>query len=214
MTTADLPFSVVFARALQGHPCAVLGLDEQPRVLPMDTWVREPDADDLALVALCEGSTIDIGCGPGRLTTALAYGGHVALGIDIVHEAVGQTRERGAAAMLRDVYDELPGEGRWHTALLADGNIGIGGDPVALLTRVRELIDPRGCIVVEVEGPGVQTRSAWASLECGGSTSRPFCWSVVGIDGIDAIARDAGFVVSATHRFGQRWAAVLNEGIP
>ena len=49
----------------------------------------------------------------------------------------GRPATRGVAALLRDVFDPVPGEGRWETALLADGNIGIGGDPVALLERVR-----------------------------------------------------------------------------
>jgi len=40
----------------------------------------------------------------------------------------------------RSVFDALPAEGRWHTALLADGNVGIGGDPIRLLSRLRGLI--------------------------------------------------------------------------
>ena len=34
--------------------------------------------------------------------------------------------------------DPMPGEGRWDTVLLADGNIGIGGAPVALLRRTAD----------------------------------------------------------------------------
>ena len=33
------------------------------------------------------------------------------------------------------MFEPLPGEGRWGTVLLLDGNVGIGGDPVALLER-------------------------------------------------------------------------------
>ncbi len=54
------------------------------------------------------------------------------------------------------MFAPLPGEGRWGTALLADGNIGIGGDPVALLRRLREVLDPRGRIVVELAAPGTE----------------------------------------------------------
>ena len=54
----------------------------------------------------------------------------------MVPEAVAQTPDRGVAAIRRNVFDALPGEGRWRTALLADGNIGIGGDPAALLRRL------------------------------------------------------------------------------
>ncbi len=207
----DVPFSTIFARALQGEPCAVVGLDDQPRVLPMSEWTREADDHDHALLDLCEGATLDVGCGPGRLTAALARRRQVALGIDVVHEAVGQTRQRGGSALRRDIYDDLPGEGRWHTALLADGNVGIGGDPVALLRRVREVIDPRGRIVVEVDAPGVEHRTVWASLETDTSRSRPFRWSVVGLDDIDDIAERAGLAITHTQALGARWVVVLEE---
>ncbi|WP_323793930.1 class I SAM-dependent methyltransferase [Nocardioides sp.] len=207
----DVPFSTIFARALQGEPCAVVGLDDEPRVLPMSEWTREADTHDHALLDLCEGATLDIGCGPGRLTAALASRSQVALGIDVVHEAVGQTRERGGSALRRDIYDELPGEGRWHTALLADGNVGIGGDPVALLRRVREVIDPRGRIVIEVEAPGVAHRTVWASLETDTSRSRPFRWSVVGLDDIEDIALQAGLEITHTRALGARRIVVLQE---
>lgn len=208
---ADVSFSTVFAQALQGEPTAVVGLDDEPRVLPMSEWTREADADDHALLDLCLGATLDVGCGPGRLTAALAARRQVALGIDVVAEAVGQTRQRGGSALHRDVYDTVPGEGRWHTALLADGNVGIGGDPVALLRRVREVLDPRGRAVVEVEAPGVGLRTVWATLESGSTRSRPFRWAVVGLDDIEDVATRAGFAVADRVAFGARWAVVLEE---
>jgi SAM-dependent methyltransferase len=211
MTLADDSFSTVFAAALQGNPCAVIGLGEQPRELPMAAWTREADAFDHKILSLCEGPTLDIGCGPGRLSAALADAGHVVLGIDVVHEAVGQTRDRGVSALHRDVFDALPGEGRWHTALLADGNVGIGGDPVALLARVRELLDPRGRVVVELAEPGTPTASVWATLECDGTRSRPFRWSVVAADDIGSVAEQAGLAATATYAIGERWIAVLEE---
>ena len=211
--SSEQSFSTLFAYALQGHPVAVVGLDDEPRELPMGDWTRPADDDDLAMLALCSGPTIDIGCGPGRLTAALAHRGDVALGIDVVHEAVDQTLERGGSALRRDVFDDLPGEGRWETALLADGNVGIGGDPVALLRRVRELLDPRGRVVVEVEGPGVPHKTVWANLQSQGTTSRPFRWSVVGLDDVHRIASEVGLAVLATHVFGGRHCVVLEESL-
>ena len=173
---------------------------------------QEADADDQAILRLCEGPTLDIGCGPGRMAAALADLGHVVLGIDVVHEAVGQTRERGVSALRRDVFDDLPGEGRWYTALLADGNVGIGGDPVALLRRVRELLEPRGRVVVELAGPGVPSQTTWVALEADGTQSRPFRWSVVGVDGIEPLATEAGLQVQDVQAVGvERWVAVLGE---
>ena len=202
-------FSTVFSEALRGHACAVTGLSDEPRPLPMADWVRPADDSDDLLIDQCVGATVDIGCGPGRLTARLAELGHVVLGIDVVREAVRQTRRRGASALVRDVFRTLPGEGRWRTALLADGNIGIGGDPVALLLRARELIEPGGRVVVEMDPPGTGLRTVWAALECNQTRSRPFRWSVVGIDVVHEIAARAGLSVTDVRRGRERWCAVL-----
>ncbi len=207
----DASFTAVYSQALQGSDCHVVGLEDTPVRLPVDAWCRDADGADQALLDLCQGSTLDIGCGPGRLTIALAQRGEGVLGIDIVHEAVGQTRMRGGAAQLCDVFRETPGEGQWGTALLADGNIGIGGDPIVLLARARELLSPGGRVVVEVEAPGVSLQTMWATLQCGEATSRPFRWAVLGIDDVDEVAAHAGLVVTARERVGHRWAVVLEE---
>lgn len=206
-------FSSVFALALRGAPCHVVGLHATPARLPVGDWVRGADAADHAILAQCEGATIDIGCGPGRLAAALADLGHVVLGIDVVQEAVEQTLARGVSALQRDVYDPIPGEGRWGTALLADGNVGIGGDPLRLIGRARQLLDPRGRIVVELAPPGVPTTTSWAALECGDARSRPFRWSVVGVDGIASLATEAGMSVHSLGSRADRWFGVLQEAL-
>jgi SAM-dependent methyltransferase len=203
------PFSTVFAYALQGHPCAVIGLDDAPMMMPMDSWTRPADQYDHAILDLCAGPTLDVGCGPGRMTAALVQRGSVALGIDVVPEAVGQTVGRGGEALQLDVFDTVPDEGRWSTALLADGNVGIGGDPVSLLARVGEVIDPHGRIVVEVAAPGVPAKTAWATIEAGGARSSRFRWAVVGVDDIGALAVQAGLRLVELACHGGRWVAVL-----
>ena len=176
----------------------------------MHRWRRDADGDDLELLEHCDGPTLDLGCGPGRLTAALASLGHVTLGIDVVGEAVDQTQARGASALRRDVFDRLPGEGRWHTVLLADGNVGIGGDSLVLLRRARQLAVANGRVVVEVAGPGVAPASRWAVLECDGVRSAPFRWATVGIDDIGELAAAAGFGRADVRRVGERrWCAVL-----
>jgi SAM-dependent methyltransferase len=205
-------FSEVFASALDGAPTVVVGLGDEPMVLPVHLWSRAADDSDHELVALCDGPTLDIGCGPGRLTEALTVRGHLALGIDVVPTAVAMTVDRGVPAMRRDVFDRLPGEGRWHSALLADGNIGIGGDPVRLLQRVRAVVVPGGRVVVELDGPGSTAMSGWAALEGSHTRSRPFRWATLGVDDVRRVAAAAGFDGVRVHRLGHRWAAVLTEG--
>ncbi|KQV63353.1 hypothetical protein ASC64_17310 [Nocardioides sp. Root122] len=207
----DASFTEVFASALHGTPTVVVRHGEEPMTLPVDVWSRSADHHDRALVGLCVGPTIDVGCGPGRLTEALAAAGHIALGIDVVDAAVSLARARGVPAVKRDVFDRVPGEGRWTTALLADGNVGIGGDPVALLRRVRHLLGPGGRVVVEVDAPGMRMAQGWASLESTGRRSRPFRWATLGLDDLARTASSAGLTVRGTHRLGDRHAAVLSE---
>jgi SAM-dependent methyltransferase len=206
---SDQSFSAVFASALHGSPTVLVRGGQQPLPLPVDLWRRTADDLDRGLVGLCVGPTIDIGCGPGRMTEALALAGHLALGIDVVDTAVALARQRGASAVRRDVFQRVPGEGRWSTALLADGNIGIGGDPVALLLRVRRLLAPGGRIVAEVDGPGVGLVRGWAALEAPGRRSRPFRWATLGLDDLASTAAGAGLAVQDVHLLGERHAAVL-----
>jgi SAM-dependent methyltransferase len=204
-----LPLASVFTQALQGHPCLVWEGDLTPEPLPTQDWLAGAGEADLALLAHCQGPTIDIGCGPGRMAEALALAGHAVLALDVVPEAVRQARLRGVPALRRSVFDPVPGEGRWETALLADGNIGIGGDPVALLERTRELLAPDGRVVVDVApwGGGVVTRHV--RLETAHGRSGLFPWTTVGADAIAAVALAAGLGRATGYRYADRWWAVV-----
>jgi SAM-dependent methyltransferase len=210
--TPEASAAHVFASALRGHACTVWEADRAPRRLPVDAWRRDADEGDRVLLEHCSGPTLDIGCGPGRLTEALARRGHAVLGIDVVGEAVRQSRDRGAPALVRDVFGPLPGEGRWETALLADGNIGIGGDPVALLSRVAELIAPQGRAVVDVARHGTGIRTRHVRIETVHGRSRSFPWTVVGADAIEAVAAAAGLRRTTAYHSGERCFAVLARG--
>ncbi len=113
---------------------------------------------DASLIDRCSGPTLDVGSGPGRLAVALAERGVPTLGIDVAPHAVRIARSAGSLTLLRDVFGRVPGTGRWMIVLLADGTIGIGGDPAALLQRVAELLAPLGRALVEVQPPGRELR--------------------------------------------------------
>ncbi|MDJ0466649.1 methyltransferase domain-containing protein [Streptomyces sp. H27-C3] len=123
--------------------------------LEVERWCAGPDSADLTVLTRCRGAVLDIGCGPGRLVTGLAALGHRALGIDVSPAAVARTTRSGGSALCGSVFDSLPEEGRWATALLVDGNIGIGGDPRALLGRVARIVAPDGVLIVESAPEGV-----------------------------------------------------------
>jgi len=207
----DVSVARVFGSALGGQACRVVDAEGRGWRLPIESWLQEADPVDEALLDLCHGATLDVGCGPGRMAEALARRGRVVLGIDIVPEAVRLSVGRGVVALQRDVFHPMPGEGRWETALLADGNIGIGGDPVALLERLGEVIAPTGRIVVEVSPPGTGVVTRHVRIETASYRSDVFPWTLVGADAIEAVARAVGMGVVSRRGLGARWCAVLGR---
>lgn len=177
--------------------------------LKADEWMRVLPGD-ASILDRCQGHTLDIGSGPGRLTVALAERGVPALGIDVTPYAVWLARWSGALALRRDVFGAVPGAGRWATLLLADGNIGIGGDPGALLRRAVELMMPGGRALVEVEPPGAPMLREQVRLRHGGTLSDWFPWAWIGADQIGDLGVTAGLAVSEIWTDSGRWFAALS----
>jgi SAM-dependent methyltransferase len=204
-------FSEVFGDALRGSPVSVRGIENHDEVIPMHEWGQPAGLADRLLLRHCKGLTLDVGCGPGRMSAYLATRGHQVLGVDIVGEAALQARARGVAAVRRNVFDAMPAEGSWETVLLADGNIGIGGDPVALLRRTAELLQPGGRVVCDLAAPGTGIRIHAARLIAESKWSPTFLWARVGADAIDELAENAGFHVRLVGERHGRWFAVLTR---
>ncbi|HEX8205825.1 MAG TPA: class I SAM-dependent methyltransferase [Solirubrobacteraceae bacterium] len=175
--------------------------------LPLGRWLGSPSPEEEDVLARALGPVLDVGCGPGRHVLALRQRGVLALGVDVSSGAVRVARRRGAPAMVGSVFSALPGAGRWRTALLLDGNVGIGGDPAALLRRVAAVLSPGGRVLVEIEPPGAATRVELVRLECGGRLGTPFPWGRVGVDGLEAVA--APLRVRNVWPGGGRWFAEL-----
>lgn len=138
------------------------------------------DADD-SVIARIRGPVLDVGCGPGRIVHAAIRAGRLSLGVDVSRTAVEHARSRGLPALHRSVFDPLPQEGAWGSLLLLDGNIGIGGEPEALLARCAQLVSPVGSIIVEVDPDPATDRGYAATLvDDDGRSSAPFPWYDLG----------------------------------
>ncbi|MFI8292226.1 methyltransferase domain-containing protein [Streptomyces sp. NPDC085614] len=167
--------------------------------LEVERWCETPDRADRSVLGRCRGTVLDVGCGPGRLAAALAARGRPSLGIDVSPEAVARTVRLGGSALCRSVFDPLPGEGRWDTALLIDGNVGIGGDPAALLRRLRRVVARSGLLIAECVPEQVDERCEVRVDNGRGALGEPFPWARVGARALTAHASRAGWNVT------ERW---------
>lgn len=214
INSAGLNPVTVYERGLSSRRLRAVDNEGQAMGMCVARWLEPAGLDDDILLAHCTRSTLDVGCGPGRLSAALIEKGVSAMGIDVSAEAVELARQRGATALRRDVFSWVPGQGRWPNLLLADGNIGIGGDPVALLRRVQTMLAPGGQAVVEVDPPGQGVSSRLIRLEVDDMVSSWFPWARVGADAIGDLAEHAGLSFNGLDQRADRWVALLGRGTP
>ena len=179
--------------------------------LPVERWHAPAGYTDTAVLSRARSPVLDIGCGPGRHVVALIAAGQIALGIDVSHAAVRATGRRGGPAVRVSVFGQVPAAGAWATALLLDGNIGIGGDPGALLTRVAVLLAPGGTALVELDRPGVTPGQCHAHVLHFGRVGPRFPWARVGPTEIAETAGAAGLSLADVWSAGDRWFAQLDR---
>ena len=225
-----LPLSRTSAEADAGtslHPVEVLTRwlatavedDLQPRLLrladgrlvplPVARWSGPVSEADESMLARARGPVLDVGCGPGRLTAALHQRGVEVLGLELVPELPVLARRAGAPVLLGDVFAPVPRTGCWQTVLLADGNVGIGGDAVRMLRRVRTLLSPDGQVVCELHPDGDGAVSGPVRLEGLGVTSAWFPWALLGVSALAETAAAAGMHVQGTWEAGGRTFATM-----
>lgn len=170
------------------------GLDDAR--LEIGRFLAGVDEADVAALEAATGPVLDIGCGPGRFVHAAIMAGHLTLGIDISSTAVQIAQENGLPVLCRSVFQDLPGEGTWGTTLLIDGNIGIGGDPAALLRRCADLIRAGdGRVMVETH-PDPHRDKVFAAVLVDDlkRESLRFAWAEVGARALRRYAAEVGLV--------------------
>lgn len=206
---ALLPYELAL---LSAAPLALRTRDGRRLGLDIDRWLAPVDAADETVLARCTGPTLDVGCGPGRFVSALGARGVPSLGVDIASTAVAMNVLRGDAALLRSVFARVPGEGRWPVVLVMDGNIGISGDPLRLLTRLAAVVGAGGRIIVETDADDrcddrVDVRFVHDGVEVGPS----FPWARVGRYVLLDYAVEAGLAAAETWTAHGRTFAALTR---
>ncbi len=177
--------------------------------LPGKRWLQPVDEGDAAALDAAIAPVLDLGCGPGRHVEALAARGMIVLGIDLSSHAVEIARDKGLAILERSIFDTIPKAGQWASALLLDGNIGIGGSPVGLLRHVASLLSPRGRIVIEVDEFSTGLERRVVCLEIDGVCGPWFAWSTVGVPDVVALAEQAELSGVSSWECDGRYFSVL-----
>jgi len=107
-------------------------------------WLGACGADeefDAPVVAMRNGPTSELGCGPGRLVARLIRRGIPALDVDQSTTAIRLAGRCGAPALLGDLFQPLTGMGCWQKALPIDGNV---CSTAGLLGTVGDCYERRG----------------------------------------------------------------------
>lgn len=100
---------------------------------------------------LAAGRVLDVGAGSGCHSLALAKAGKESVAIDISPLSVEVMRERGVDARLVNLYDESFAE-KFDTVLMLMNGTGIIGtleNMETFFTRIRQLLNPGGCVLID-----------------------------------------------------------------
>ena len=169
----------------------------------VEQWCEQASPAEVSMLLASRGPVLDAGCGPGRMLEAAESIGRRALGVDVSSEAVAHARARGMKALHQSIFEPVPHEGVWGTALLLDGNIGIGGSVPALLRRMDQVLSPTGSILIEVDVLDSLDVSYLAVLRGqGAETSEPFAWARVGSQALQHHAGSTGWQVAKWLKLG------------
>ncbi|HUC04768.1 MAG TPA: class I SAM-dependent methyltransferase [Acidimicrobiales bacterium] len=181
------------------------------RDLEVDRWLHDADEVDLRILERVRGPVLDVGCGPGRHVEALAQRGIDALGMDLTPDFVALAQRSRRSVVLHSVFDPIPGGNEWNWALILDGSIGIGGDPVALLRRVGCLLAPGGQVLVETEAPDRRSEHMAMVITSEAGVDSWFDWATLSASDATRVAEAAQFTVDECWEDCHRWFVQLTR---
>lgn len=124
--------------------------DEIPVADLFREYEQMPVLERLALEA-AQGRILDVGAGSGCHSLALSRMGKDSVAIDISPLSVEVMRDRGVDARCVNLYDESFDE-RYDTILMLMNGTGIIGtldNMPAFFSRIRQLLSPGGCILID-----------------------------------------------------------------
>ncbi len=126
---------------------------EEDEIPVADLFREYEDMPELEKTALdmAEGAILDVGAGSGCHSLALRRLGKEAVAIDISPLSVEVMRERGVDARQVNLYDESFDE-RFDTILMLMNGTGIIGNlenMPAFFDRIRKLLKPGGCLLID-----------------------------------------------------------------
>lgn len=102
-------------------------------------------------IDMADGKVLDVGAGSGCHSLALTKAGKESVAIDISPLSVEVMRERGVDARLVNLYDESFAE-KFDTVLMLMNGTGIIGtleNMETFFTRIRQLLNPDGCVLID-----------------------------------------------------------------
>ena len=180
-------------------------------VLDVSAFLAPATDDERRALSVTEGPLLDVGCGPGRIVRAAIDAGRLALGIDISRAAVAHANADGLPVLRRSVFDPLPAEGSWGAVTLFDGNVGIDGNPPALLARCADLLGQGGRLLVETHPEHARDHRFEAKLEHPtGGASGWFPWAEAGSAAVLSTAIELG-MTARTATYGARTFVVATR---
>jgi ubiquinone/menaquinone biosynthesis C-methylase UbiE len=110
-------------------------------------------------------TAVDIGCGPGGLSSAVATRGLEVTGVDRSESMLEKAREREREGVVRFVLGDataLPCEDRSFDVVVCSSLLNIVDDPAQVLREMRRVLRPGGLVSVLMPAPSLTTAAARA----------------------------------------------------